>query len=250
MIQSPSASEADLSFAGFRPADCSLPLRVDDVFASYRDNDNDWADAWQAGLSCPANRRETLLAHIYSEHEPSPLRPQPLNHQSVVPVPRQDQRNRRPQTDCRFFPGIPDHREVRTQVCWPVTSVALGMWSVCRKVRGFAKTSLLRRTSTWLPNTAAQSSTRTPSSPTPRVCRSSSLASSGMPRGPSRAWLLLARSAEPPTRRTPTSRSPTSPHQQRVLQKGGPCASRGCCSSGTSAQARRSAAHLRFQQGC
>ena len=49
-----------------------------------------------------------------------------------------------PQTDCSFFPGIPDPREVR-----PVISMALGTWSVCRKAWGSATTSLWRRTSTW-----------------------------------------------------------------------------------------------------
>ena len=34
------------------------------------------------------------------------------------------------QTDRSFFPGILDPREVRTRVCWAVISVALGMWSV------------------------------------------------------------------------------------------------------------------------
>ena len=59
-IQKPSASDADLSFAGFRPVDCSLPLRVDDAFSIYR-NDSDWADAWQVGPSCLAGRRDTLF---------------------------------------------------------------------------------------------------------------------------------------------------------------------------------------------
>ena len=95
-IQPPPASFAESSFPNFRPVDCSLPLRVDDAFATCQDNDSDWADAWQAGPSCPANRRETLLAHIYSEHESGPLRSQPPTHRSVVPVLRQDQRNRRP----------------------------------------------------------------------------------------------------------------------------------------------------------
>ena len=61
-----------------------------------------------------------------------------------------------PQTNCSFFPGIPDPREVRTRVSWPVISVALDMSSVCRKARAVATTR--RRTSTWLPNTAAQCS--------------------------------------------------------------------------------------------
>ena len=47
------------------------------------------------------------------------------------------------------------------------------------------------------------SSTRTPSSPPIRVCRSSSLASSGTLLGLSRAWLLLASSARVPDKSCP-----------------------------------------------
>ena len=41
-IQPPSASDADLSFAGFRPVDFSLPLRVDDAFETYRVRKRGW----------------------------------------------------------------------------------------------------------------------------------------------------------------------------------------------------------------
>ena len=76
----------------------------------------------------------------------------------------------------------------------------------------------------WPPSKVAQSSsTRTPSSPTARVCRSLSLASSGALLGPSRAWLLLASSAELPTSRAPTSRSPKSISNNECAKRSSVC---------------------------
>ena len=88
-IHKPSAFDADLSFAGFRAVDCSLPLRVDDAFSTYR-NDSDWADVWQAGPSCLASRRDTSLAYFYSEREPGPLHSQPPARRPVFLVLRYD----------------------------------------------------------------------------------------------------------------------------------------------------------------
>ena len=154
------------------------------------------------------------------------------------------------QTGNSPFLGILDPHEVRSRVCWQAISTALGMWSACRKARAFATTSLWRRTLTCSPNTATLcSSTRTPSSPTTRACRSSSLASSGMPHGPSRAWLLLATSAE-----LPTSRALLHSSQDHISNE---CAKRrSVCivllllDPPLVSQARRSCAYRRQQQGC
>ena len=61
-IQSLPASDADRSFARFRPVNCSLPLRVDDACSTNREDDSDWADLWHVQPSCPASRRDTLIA--------------------------------------------------------------------------------------------------------------------------------------------------------------------------------------------
>ena len=41
-FQSPPASDADSSLAGFRQVDCPLRLRVDDAFSSYQEDDSNW----------------------------------------------------------------------------------------------------------------------------------------------------------------------------------------------------------------
>ena len=114
------------------------------------------------------------------------------------------------QTGCSFFPGIHDSFGVWTQVCWQAISMARGMLSACREVRTFVTTSRCRTIHALSPSTIALwSSTRTSSRTATRVCRSSTNASSNIPRGLSRAWLPLASSAELPTGRTLSSRSPT-----------------------------------------
>ena len=116
-----------------------------------------------------------FLAHLYPEREPEPKHSQP-SHRPAGPALRHDQRGKGRLTDCSSFPGVPETHEVRTRVCWQVISTARGMWSACRMARAFATTSACRTISAWLPSTTAQSSsTRTPSSPTLRVFRSSFL---------------------------------------------------------------------------
>ena len=150
-----------------------------------------------------------------------------------------------PQTDRSFFPGIPDPREVRTRVCWPVISMALGMWSVCRKARTVATTT--RRTSTWLPNTAAQCSsnkdTFEPNSdlhPLQAQVRFMGRRGHGcywqLPQSPRQVVLLL--------------HGRQRPHQQRVRQKAVRVHRVIAAHPGPVPQARRSGAHLRFQRGC
>ena len=101
-VSSRPAPDADRSFAGFRPVDCSLPLHVDDAFSTYRDDDSDSTDAWLAQPSCPASRRETLLAHRYPERAPPTRRP-------VVPSLRLYLRNRRPSDRLQLFLESPTH---------------------------------------------------------------------------------------------------------------------------------------------
>ena len=63
-FRSPSASDADSTFAGFRSFDCPLRLRVEDAFSCYREDDSDWVDAWCVQLSCLVSRHATLVAHL------------------------------------------------------------------------------------------------------------------------------------------------------------------------------------------
>ena len=52
-IKSPSASDADSSFAGYRAVDCPMRLRVEDAFSCYREDDSDRFDAGRVQLYCP-----------------------------------------------------------------------------------------------------------------------------------------------------------------------------------------------------
>ena len=63
-LQSPSAFDAVSSQAGFRALDCPR-LHVDDAFASYREDDRDWMDAWRVQQSCPASRNDTIISHLF-----------------------------------------------------------------------------------------------------------------------------------------------------------------------------------------
>ena len=136
-----------------------------------------------------------------------PKHSQPPSHRPAGPALRPDQRNNRRSDRLQ---GILDRFVVWTQVCFQAISMARGMLSACREVRTFVTTSRCRTISALSPSTTALwSPTRTSSRPATRVCRSSSIASSNILRGLSRAWLLLASSAELPTGRARTPRSPT-----------------------------------------
>ena len=52
----PSASDGDSSFDGYHTVVCPLPLRVEDAFSCYREDDSDWIDAVRVQLFCPASR--------------------------------------------------------------------------------------------------------------------------------------------------------------------------------------------------
>ena len=69
-IQSPPASDTGSARVCFRPLECPLQLRVDDAFASLREDDEDWVDGWHCRLSCADGKRATLVSHLYPAHEP------------------------------------------------------------------------------------------------------------------------------------------------------------------------------------
>ena len=148
---------------------------------------------------------------FYSVREPGPLRPQPPTHRSVRlsgPTARPKEQEALRLIAASFLESWtlarfrPESAGQSSQ--WPLTcGLCAGRLGLLRPPGG----ELPRGYPTRL-RSAPQ--TRTPSSPTTRVCRSSSLACSGTPHGPSRARLLLATSARLPTSCAPTSRSPTS----------------------------------------
>ena len=67
-FQSPPVSARSRDFA---PVDCTLRLRVDEAFASYREDDRDWSDAWRTQQSCSASRHAALISHLHADREDS-----------------------------------------------------------------------------------------------------------------------------------------------------------------------------------
>ena len=139
------------------------------------------------------------------------------------------------QSEYSFFPGISDPFGVRTRACWQVISTARGMWSVCRKAPAFCNDKCLQdnfyvvtlhgcavllNKDTFEPNYSCVPIF------IPCKLRYASWAVEGtvvtgnFRRAPDKLCSYFT---------SPTSTSTTS------APKGGPCASRDCCSSGTCA---------------
>ena len=97
-FQSPPVSDADGSLTGLRQVDCPLRLRVDEAFASYREDDRDGNDAWGTEQSCSASRHVTLISHLFADREPAPEFMEQSPRRFPGPALRSDQRSWR-QTD-------------------------------------------------------------------------------------------------------------------------------------------------------
>ena len=57
---------------GFAAVECSMRLRVHEVFSLYREDDSNLFDAWRVQKSSPASRETTLKAHTCPGREPKP----------------------------------------------------------------------------------------------------------------------------------------------------------------------------------
>ena len=131
---------------------------------------------------------------------------------------RCDQRNRRLSDRLQLLPWNPGP----IQGSDPCLQVSQSQGLVACGLRVGRFSALQRRDTTGelqsgFPSTAAQaSSTRTPSSPTTRVRRSSSIASSSTGHGPSRAWLSQASFAGSPRQVVLLCHGRQHPFQQRV----------------------------------
>ena len=207
-IQSPTASDADWSLAGFRRVDCPLRLLIDEAFSSYRDDDGDWCDARRTRQPCSSYRHATLISHLFASHEPAPEFLNLSPRQSPGPALKSDQLSQRPTDKLQILswnPGPATGSDPNT-----LASHLTGPWHVICVQEGAAFSLAVpwRKTSTWSPSTIPLfSSTRTLTRATSRVHLSTSPARSGIPCGLSRAWWLPASSAGRPTSRAPTSPS-------------------------------------------
>ena len=95
-ISSLPTSDVDGPLSGFRQVDCSLRLRADDAFSSYREDDIRSVDAWRIQQSCQASRRDTLHFSPFQRLRAYCRVLDWLFRRSPVPALKSDQPNRRP----------------------------------------------------------------------------------------------------------------------------------------------------------
>ena len=220
-FQSPLASDADSSLAGFRPVAGPLRLRVDDAFSSYQEDGSDWVDAWRTQLSCSACRHAALVSHLYADREPAPEFLEQSLRRSPGPALGSDQRSRR-LTDARplLEPWTCTRLGSACLARPPRLTVARNLYSRrCRlRHRQFPCGELPRRHPQH--HCAVLPNKDTFLRATSRARRSGSLARSGYS-----SWAVGR-----PTRLAPTSRSPTSTLTTSA-PSGGPSVLRCSCSS-------------------
>ena len=164
---------------------------------------------------------------------PGPFRSQPPTHRSVVLALRRDQRHRMPSDRLQLLSWNPEHS--RTSDPSLLASHLNGPWHSLQQNSAFYNDVTLQGNFYVATQYGcAVLLNKDTFEPTTRVFPCLSLAISGMPQGPSRAWLLLASSAEPRKVVHPLHGRQRS-HQQTSPPKGGPCVSRCCCSYRTCA---------------
>ena len=110
-ISSLPTSDVDGPLSGFRQVDCSLRLRADDAFSSYREDDIRSVDAWRIQQSCQASRRDTLHFSPFQRLRAYCRVLDRLFRRSPVPALKSDQPNRRP-TSCKSCRGTQDQHVV------------------------------------------------------------------------------------------------------------------------------------------
>ena len=95
-ISSLPTSDVDGPLSGFRQVDCSLRLRADDAFSSYREDDISSVDGWRIQQSCQASRRDTLHFSPFRRLRAYCRVLDRLFRRSPVPALKSDQPNWRP----------------------------------------------------------------------------------------------------------------------------------------------------------
>ena len=146
-IQSPPASDADDSLAGFRAVDC--PLRVDEVFLAIG-RTTVIGSTLGASNNPPRRAGTTLLwrtfTMIANRHRTIPVRSCIVTrHLHYARIRKTGGRR----TSYSFQSGTPTPQGGRSRrASWPVTSTARGVWFVCKKGQASSPIVLWRKTST------------------------------------------------------------------------------------------------------